>query len=86
MWRETTKHERNLKIFREELDDFLPGKILDFHVHVLNRGVMPEGEEFSCGGRPPDGTPASRRVVGVSRRMPDQSGPDGHFIADDQSR
>ena len=36
MWRETPKHERNLKIFREEIDDFLPEKILDFHVHLLN--------------------------------------------------
>ncbi len=51
MWRETTKHERNLKIFREELDDFLPGAILDFHVHLFNEGVVPEGEEYSCAGQ-----------------------------------
>lgn len=54
MWRETTKHERNLKIFREELDDFLPPKILDFHVHVFNRGVVPDGKICSLGGHPSD--------------------------------
>lgn len=52
MWRETTKHDRNLRIFREEFDSFLPEKILDFHVHVLNPGVVPEGEPFSCAGHP----------------------------------
>lgn len=50
MWRETTKHERNLRIFREELDDFLPQKILDFHAHIFNKGIMPDGETFSCAG------------------------------------
>lgn len=50
MWRETTKHERNLKLYNEELRDFLPEKILDFHVHVFNEGVVPAGKAFSCGG------------------------------------
>jgi len=52
VWRETAKHERNMKIFREELDGFLPGKILDFHVHVWPEGVLPKGEVFSCAGHP----------------------------------
>ncbi|HNS00669.1 MAG TPA: amidohydrolase family protein [Planctomycetota bacterium] len=52
MWRETTKHERNLRIWREELESFVPEKILDFHVHILNAGVMPPGETFSCAGHP----------------------------------
>jgi len=52
MWRETTKHERNLKIFQEELDPFLPENILDFHVHVFNKGVIPNRERFSCAGHP----------------------------------
>ena len=52
MWRETTQHERNLKIFREELDGFLPDKILDFHVHILNAGLVPAGKPFSCAGHP----------------------------------
>ena len=51
MWKETTKYERNLKIFKEELDDFLPSKILDFHVHVFPKDTIPPGhEEFSCAG------------------------------------
>lgn len=52
MWRETTEYERNRTIFREELDSFLPGKILDFHVHIFNEGVIPEGQTFSCAGHP----------------------------------
>jgi hypothetical protein len=52
MWQETTKQERNMKIFREELDGFLPEKILDFHVHIMNEGVIPAGETFSSGGHP----------------------------------
>jgi len=52
MWRETTKQERNMRIYREELDEFLPEKILDFHVHIMNAGVIPKGKAFSCGGHP----------------------------------
>ncbi|MEW6235031.1 MAG: amidohydrolase family protein [Candidatus Omnitrophota bacterium] len=52
MWRETTKHERNRIIFKEEFDAFLPPVILDFHVHVFNEGVVPAEEPYSCGGHP----------------------------------
>ena len=52
MWRETTKHERNRKIFDEEFEHFLPKRILDFHVHVFQDGVAPPGVAFSCGGHP----------------------------------
>ena len=52
MWRETTKQERNRILFYEELDDFLPEKILDFHVHLFDEGVVPAGEMFSCSGHP----------------------------------
>jgi len=50
MWRETTKHERNLKIWQEELDGFVPDTVLDFHVHILNEGVLPAGGTWSCAG------------------------------------
>lgn len=51
VWKETIKYERNLKIFKEELEDFLPSKILDFHVHVFPKDVLPSGhEKFSCAG------------------------------------
>ena len=46
MWRETTKYQRNKRIWQEELDGFLPGKILDFHVHVINADAIPPGEKF----------------------------------------
>ncbi|MBN1418204.1 MAG: amidohydrolase family protein [Planctomycetes bacterium] len=52
MWRETTKHDRNLRIFREELDDFLPETIVDAHVHLIGPGVIPDGRTFSCAGHP----------------------------------
>jgi predicted TIM-barrel fold metal-dependent hydrolase len=52
IWRETTLQPRNLKIFREELDDFLPETILDFHIHVMNRGVAPRGLTWSSAGHP----------------------------------
>lgn len=52
MWKETTEHERNRRIFEEELDPFLPAEILDFHTHVFPRGAVPAGETFSCGGHP----------------------------------
>jgi hypothetical protein len=50
MWRETTKQERNRKIFKEELDAFLPQRILDFHVHILNKGVAKPDQPFLSGG------------------------------------
>ena len=50
MWRETTKHPRNLKIWQEELEDFMPPSVLDFHVHLLNTGVTKPEETFSCAG------------------------------------
>lgn len=50
MWRETTKHERNMRIWHEELDEFVPEKVLDFHVHVFCEGVLAEGETMSCAG------------------------------------
>jgi len=51
MWRETTKHERNLRIWREEFEDFIPERVLDFHVHIWNRASLPDGKTFSCGGQ-----------------------------------
>lgn len=52
MWRETTRHERNLRIWREELDDFVPDRVLDFHVHVWNNECMPAGTTYDCAGHP----------------------------------
>lgn len=42
----------NRELFLEEFDDFLPQEILDFHVHLINRGVIPDGDSFSCAGHP----------------------------------
>jgi hypothetical protein len=51
-WKETTRQQRNLELFHEEFDDFLPATILDFHVHVCNPGVVPTDTPFSCSGHP----------------------------------
>jgi hypothetical protein len=50
MWRETTRHERNKKIWNEELEDFVPEKVLDFHVHIFPEGTLPEDKPFHSGG------------------------------------
>jgi len=50
VWRETTKHQRNLKIWREELDGFVPEKVLDFHVHLFDAPTLPQGQTFPCAG------------------------------------
>lgn len=52
MWKETTLQERNRIIFQEELDEFLPDTILDFHVHVFHRETIPNQQPFSCAGHP----------------------------------
>ncbi|HSW44320.1 MAG TPA: amidohydrolase family protein [Phycisphaerae bacterium] len=52
MWRETTRHERNMKIWREELADFVPDRVLDCHVHIWNSECMPAGATWDCAGHP----------------------------------
>ena len=52
MWRQPEHRQRNRKIFDDELDDFLPPKILDFHIHVVNEGVYPTGKPQPCAGHP----------------------------------
>jgi len=51
-WRETVLQERNRRIFAEELDGFVPGRVFDAHVHVFNPGVVPAGGSFDCAGHP----------------------------------
>jgi len=50
MWQETTQHERNLRIWDEQLEDFVPDRVLDFHVHIWDRATVGAAEPFSCGG------------------------------------
>ena len=50
MWRETTKHQRNLKIWLEELEDFVPHNVLDSHVHIVNAESIPAGETYEPAG------------------------------------
>lgn len=52
MWRETAKHERNLKIWREEFEQFVPARVLDFHVHVWNADCVPPAADWDCAGHP----------------------------------
>ena len=43
-WKETTQKEHNLKIYNEEIRDFLPNNILDFHIHVFSSKMFPEND------------------------------------------
>jgi hypothetical protein len=48
-WRETTQHERNLTIFQNELDEFLPERLVDFHIHIFPPGTTGD-DMFCCAG------------------------------------
>jgi predicted TIM-barrel fold metal-dependent hydrolase len=52
MWRETTKHDRNRRIWDEELADFVPQCVLDFHAHVVNKAAIQRGESYEVAGHP----------------------------------
>jgi len=50
MWRSEDFIRRNIDIFNEEMDDFLPVDILDFHVHIFPAAVITDGKPYICGG------------------------------------
>lgn len=52
MWNESEFIEQNARIFADEFDSFLPDAVLDFHVHLVNAGVLPGDEPFISGGQP----------------------------------
>ena len=52
MWQETTIHERNKRIWEEELEEFVPKKVLDIHVHIMNEATIPKDLTYYAGGVP----------------------------------
>jgi uncharacterized protein len=42
-WKETTSNPKNMEIYNNEIRDFLPNEILDFHTHVMNKTTLPAG-------------------------------------------
>ena len=52
MWRDAAFVEKNARIFREEFESFLPGKLLDFHVHLVNEATGAGLPPFPAGGHP----------------------------------
>lgn len=50
MWRQTTEQRRNLEIWQREFEAFVPPRILDFHVHVVNAAALPSGEPLNVAG------------------------------------
>ena len=51
-WNFPAERDYNLRIFDEELNDFLPARIFDAHVHISPPdGFLPD-QPFSCGGVP----------------------------------
>lgn len=51
-WRTPLERDENQRIFREELDDFLPAAIFDAHVHVAPPDGFHPGGSYNCGGVP----------------------------------
>lgn len=51
-WKQTTEQPLNKRIFKDEFEDFLPQKILDFHVHLFPASAKPSNRPFSCAGHP----------------------------------
>ncbi|MFA5189471.1 MAG: amidohydrolase family protein [Verrucomicrobiia bacterium] len=51
-WRTPEERDYNQRIFREELNDFVPAKIFDTHVHITPTDGFLPGAPFSCGGVP----------------------------------
>ena len=51
-WNQPEEREYNQRIFREELDGFLPERILDAHIHVGPPEGFPADRPYSCGGVP----------------------------------
>lgn len=51
-WHTPAEKNENRRIFDEELNDFLPQKIFDIHVHVAPAETLQPIGEFSCGGVP----------------------------------
>lgn len=49
-WNTPTERRYNQRIFREELDDFLPAKIFDAHVHIAPPNGFQPDASYSCGG------------------------------------
>jgi len=52
MWRTEEFVKQNAEIFGEEMEGFLPRKILDFHVHVFPAATLTDGLPFICAGHP----------------------------------
>jgi predicted TIM-barrel fold metal-dependent hydrolase len=51
-WKQTTQFPENRRIFEEELNDFLPAEIFDFHVHISAASALKDssGWAISAGG------------------------------------
>ncbi len=42
--------QRNREIWQQELEAFVPSRLVDVHVHVFNEASLPAGEAFPAGG------------------------------------
>ncbi len=51
-WNTPAERDYNLKIVDEELNDFLPAKIFDAHVHIGPTDGFPPGQPHNAGGVP----------------------------------
>ena len=51
-WNTPAERDYNLRIFREELDGFLPPQVFDAHVHIAPPNGFQPGAPYNCGGVP----------------------------------
>ena len=51
-WNTAAEAAPNRRIFDEELEDFVPARVCDVHVHLAPPGGFGPGADFSCGGVP----------------------------------
>ena len=51
-WRTPEERDYNQRIFNEELNDFLPAKLFDAHVHISPPDGFAPDAPFNCGGVP----------------------------------
>jgi len=52
MWRDIQQREHDRRVFDDELDSFVPSRVLDFHIHVVNEGVCAADQPLDCAGHP----------------------------------
>jgi hypothetical protein len=71
-WNDAAERDYNRKVFDEELNDFIPEKVFDAHVHVVGPNGLPSDRPFSCGGVPLTGYSYGELSADLAMAFPDR--------------